>query len=124
MTYQEVIERADREKPNAFTTQEKMAWVASLEGKLAANVFLMDIEEIRALQHRHPDDLEDELMVTWPHDDIYVFWLEAMIDRANGEDDKYANSMQLYNAAYSDFVAWFVRTYEPAQGYLMGRGRG
>lgn len=123
MTYREVIERADGEKPNAFDEKQKMAWVATLEGRLAADVFLWDVTEIRAMKHDYPDGMDDELMVPWPHDDIYVYWLEAMIDRANGEDDRYQNSMQLYNAAYSNFVLWFVRSYEPAQGYGPEGGR-
>ena len=115
MTYRDVIRRADEEKPNAFSDQTKMAWVSALDGRLAANIFLMDVECIRKLKRECTSELDEELLVTWPHDDLYVFWLEAMIDRANGEDDRYQNSMQLYNAAYSDFVTWFARSYEPAQ---------
>lgn len=114
----EVIERVDGIKPNAFTEDQKVAWLALLEGKLAADVFLMSIDDIRKLKYRFPEDMETELMVSFPHEDIYEHWLEAQIDYANGEYDKYQNSMALYNASYESFTLWFYNTYDPAQGYM------
>ena len=56
------------------------------------------------------------LMVPAPHDKLYRTYLSAMIDFANGEYDKYNNSMILYNKQYGDFVNWYARTYAPADG--------
>lgn len=114
----EVIKRVDGIKPNAFTEEQKVAWLALLEGKLAADVFLMSIDDIRQLKYTYPDNMETELIVSFPHEDIYEHFLEAQIDYANGEYDKYQNSMALYNASYDSFVTWFFSTYDPAQGYM------
>lgn len=116
-TIKEIIERVDENKPNAFSTKTKMAWLATLEGKIAADVLLMNIVEIRQLQYKYPDDLESEPLVSFPHEDIYDLWLIARIDYENGEYSKYQNSMALYNEAFENFVMWFASTYEPAQGY-------
>lgn len=118
-TIHEIIERVDENKPNAFSQKTKMSWIAELDGKIAADVFLMNIVEVRQLQYRHPDDLESEPLVTFPHDSIYELWLGARIDYENGEYNKYQNSMEQFNAHYGNFVRWFASTYEPAQGYLM-----
>ncbi len=114
----DIIERVDENKPNAFSQKTKTAWLAELDGKLAADVFLMNIVEARLLQYRYPDDLESELLVGFPHDTIYDLWLGAKIDYENGEYDKYQNSMEQFNAHYGNFVRWFAATYEPAQGYV------
>ena len=114
----DIIERVDENKPNAFSQKTKMAWLAELDGKLAADVFLMNIVEVRQLQYSHPDDLESETLVSFPHDTIYDLWLGAKIDYENGEYDKYQNSMEQFNAHYGNFVRWFATTYEPAQGYV------
>lgn len=117
MKLREVIDMVDDVKPNAFETATKIAWLNRLEGTLASEVFLLAPAEVRQLQYT-ADDLDTELLVDPPYDDIYVLWLEAKIDEANGEYNKYQNTMQIYNARRADFVAWFCQTWDPAQGYL------
>ncbi len=116
-TIQEIIERVDDTKPNAFSQKTKMAWIAELDGKIAADVMLMDISEIRQLKYAHPQELDSEPLVGFPHDSIYDLWLGAKIDFANGEYNKYQNSMEQFNAHYGNFVRWFAASYAPAQGY-------
>lgn len=116
-TIQEIIERVDDIKPNAFTQKTKMAWVAELDGKIAADVMIMNIIDIRQLSYVYPDDLQSTPLVEFPHDSIYDLWLCAKIDFANGEYSKYQNSMEQFNAHYGNFVRWFAAAYEPAQGY-------
>lgn len=118
MTVQGAIEYADEMKPNAFSNEVKTKWLADLEGRLAASVFLMAPAEFRPkLMYRWPEDKDYELLVDPPYDDLYTLWLQAKIDEANGEYDKYANSMAIYNEHYGSFVRWFAGLYDPAQGY-------
>lgn len=60
-----------------------------------------------------------ELLVNPPHDKLYRAYLTAMIDYANGEYDKYGNTMQMFNQYYNEFVRWFMVNYRPA--YTHGR---
>lgn len=55
-----------------------------------------------------------ELLVPPPHDNIYRTYLGAMIDYANGEYDRYNNSMILFNKQFGSLTAWYARTYHPA----------
>lgn len=114
-TIQEIIDRADANRPNAFSRMTKLKWISDLDGKIAADVFLMGIEEIRQLEYKGEEGLQKEPLVSYPHDDIYDLWLEAKIDAANGEYNRYQNSMQLYNESFGNFVRWFASVYEPAQ---------
>ena len=118
MTIREVIDWVDGVKPNAFTDMDKVGWINALEGRLCANVFLMPPVEIAQLRYSYPGDLNTELLVVSPHDDIYIYWLQAKIDEANGEYNKFANTMTIYNEHYGDFVRWFGNLYDPAQGYM------
>lgn len=115
-TFREIISRVDDCKPNAFSVKMKFRWLTQLEGKLAADVFLMNISEIRNLPHRYPEDLNAETLVDYPHDDVYDAWLEAVIDEKNGDYGKYQSSMEFYNETYGNFKAWLISTYEPGQG--------
>lgn len=115
MKAKEVIQRADRIKPNSFTDEDKLEWLGTLEGRLMADVVLLGPEELEARRLVYPEDMERELLAQWPHDAMYVQWLMAKIDEANGEYNKYQNSMEIYNEYYAKFVHWFVETYEPAR---------
>lgn len=118
MTPRKAITRADETKPNAFSEEVKFEWLRALEGRIAADVFLLAKSELDTVTDlKYPADLDSELIVEPPHDELYIRYLQARIDEQNGEYNRYADSRQLYNEAYGNFVRWFARTYEPAQGY-------
>lgn len=120
-TIQQIIDRVDDARPNAFTTEQKLAWISELDGKIALDVMLMSITEARMLEYAYPENLTSEPLVTYPHESIYDQWLGAKIDFENGEYTKYQNSMEQFNAHYGNFVRWFAAAYEPAQGYRKER---
>lgn len=123
MRLREAIERVDEIKPNAFSSAVKTDWVNALEGRIAADVLLLAPAEVKQLRYTYPEDQNTELLVDTPHDDIYTLWLAAKIDEANGEYNKYQNTMQIYNEHFGDFVRWFASTWEPAQGYISEEAR-
>lgn len=118
----DVIARVDQNKPNAFDAEQKLRWLAELDGKIAADVMLQSIADVQQYNYTDPEAMDWELLVRFPHDSIYDHWLAAQIDLANGEVDNYMNSMEAYNASYNNFVCWFASVYDPAQGYTR-RGR-
>ena len=60
------------------------------------------------------DGTETELIISTFHNKLYRSYLIAMIDYANGEYDKYNNTMQMFNRELSEFTEWYARTYDPA----------
>lgn len=115
-TYGEIISRVDDARPNGYSEQTKLRWLAALEGKVAADVFLMDIAQIQELEPKWPEGLKRETLVSFPHDDIYDTWLEAKILAADKEYSDYQNAIEYHNGHFSNFVKWFARVYRPAQG--------
>ena len=91
MTASEAIERADSVKPNAFTEEEKFNWLVTLDSKIAMELFLMSPQDMEQIRLKYPEDLNSELLVNYPHDEIYPLYLMARIDEMNGEYNKYAN---------------------------------
>lgn len=121
MTPRKAIQRADEAKPNAFPEEAKFDWLMSFEGRVAANVLLAMPNELSEIMSRgFSDGMDEELLIKPPHDELYVLYLKACIDKENGEYSRYADTMQIYNEAYGDFARWWGRTYEPAQGYERG----
>lgn len=116
MTIREAIAMADEMKPNAFSTATKVFWLSRLDGTIAAELMLMAQGEQENFKYS-ADNLDQELLVNPPYDDLYLYWLEAQIDYQNGEYDKYDNTMQRYNKRLSAFCKWFRDYWDPVQGY-------
>lgn len=47
--------------------------------------------------------------------DMYVFYLMAMIDLANGDITRYSNSMILYNSLVAEYADWYNRNHTALQ---------
>ena len=60
-------------------------------------------------------DMEQPLLVAFPHDDLYVKWLCAQIDYQNAEFDRYNNSLVHFNAGLQAFADWYNRAHMPRQ---------
>ncbi len=118
MKIEEVMEFTDRVKPNAYTEEQKLQWLNDCEGMVQTQVFLFAPVEI--VRYALPADKNTELLVEKPHDKLYLSYLYAMIDFANGEYNKYQNSMQMFNTEFSEFMRWFAGAYRPADTNVEG----
>ncbi|MBR3428982.1 MAG: hypothetical protein IKG87_02670 [Clostridia bacterium] len=117
MTISKAIQEADENRPNAFSNEKKVRWLSELDGTIAAELMRMSDEDLVQFEYDPVDDLNTELLVSFPHDKIYLLYLIAKIDELNGEYGRYANSSALYNMAYNDFAVWFLSIWDPVQGY-------
>lgn len=122
MKIYEAINMVNDIKPNAFGENQKVFWLNALEQSLALEVFLMSPAEAAQLKLT-PDDKDAEMLLMSPYDDLYVMWLAAKIDEANGEYSKYQNSMQTYTVRRDEFVCWFCNRYDPVMRKLPRDGR-
>lgn len=112
MTVAQVIQAVDEVKPNAFSNEEKTRWLNEVEGMVQTEVLLFASEEV--ITYSYEQDKDAELLVQPPHDKLYPAYLEARVDYANGEYEKYQNTMQMFNAFYGEFIRWFALIYSPA----------
>lgn len=112
MTVSQVIQAVDEVKPNAFSNEEKTRWLNEVEGMVQTEVLLFASEEV--ITYSYEQDKDAELLVQPPHDKLYPAYLEACVDYANGEYEKYQNTMQMFNAFFGEFIRWFALTYSPA----------
>lgn len=110
MNAQDVISRVDRIKPNAFTDEDKLQWIDSLEGMIQAEIYLLRPAEIVRVA-----TLESVLSAPFPYDALYDLYLQAMIDFHNGEYDRYNSTYEMFNSKWEDFCAWYT-THYPTYG--------
>ena len=115
-TYRNIIDLADSYRPNALEEQLKLWWLVTLDGKIATEVMLMDVTEVRELMDcEYPEALDFEPLVGFPHEELYLHYLEAKIAYASEEYSSYQNAMESFNASYGSYVTWLLNTYDPIQ---------
>lgn len=118
MTITEAITQVDTLKPNAYSTTDKISWLSRLDGMVKR--LIIDTheggEDVIFSGYDSDTDMETELLVAAPFDDIYLRWLEAQIDYSNAEFNKYNNSILMFNSAFDVFSNYYNRNHMPATG--------
>jgi hypothetical protein len=115
MTIIEAINKVDAIKINTYTHDEKVGWLSTLDG-IIYNEIIRTHEGADSVKFNGYDadtPLGTELLAPAPYDEVYIRYLQAQIDEANGELGKYQNSMALFNTAYSNLERYYNRTHMP-----------
>lgn len=111
----EAINRIDAVKPNNYTQNEKIEWLSRLDWAIKREIIdtHIDVEKVTFNGYGTDTPLDTEMIAPAPYDDVYLKWLEAQIDYANGELGKFNNSITMFNHAYAAFDAWYNRSHMP-----------
>ena len=111
----EAISRIDGLKHNTYTQGEKIAWLSNLDSMVKR--LIIDTheggEDITFTGYNENTDVYTELLVPAPFDEMYLQWLEARIDYANGEYDKYNNAILMYQTTYDSYSNYYNRNHMP-----------
>ena len=115
MKIREAIGTIDSLKHNTYTQSDKIAWLSRLDASIKK--LIIDThegaDEVNFTGDDDTTDLETELLVPAPFDEIYLRWLEAQIDYTNGEYNKYNNSIMMYNTAFQAYRNYYNSTHMP-----------
>lgn len=115
MTIIEAISKIDSFKPNNYTQTDKIEWLSRLDVMVKKEI--IDTHEggenIVFEGYKEDEDVNTELLVPAPYDEIYLRWLEAQIDYANEEYGRYNNSMTMFNSSFTGYSNYYNRTHMP-----------
>ena len=115
MTIREALETVDRLKPNQYGSADKLRWLSELDGAVYREILTQHEMDVPAFACYTPEaDLDGTvLLIEWPYDEIYRWYLEMKIDDANGEMAKYNNSAAKYNMYYQAYQNAYNRAHLP-----------
>lgn len=117
MTIRECIDRLDGLKPNQYQEETKIRWLSILDSEITTNIIythhLLPGEEYKDFEPYTTQDLDKPLIAPFPHDEMYIAYLEMKIDEANKETARYNNSAILFNAYYDNFAKAYQKIHKP-----------
>ncbi|MBO5700897.1 MAG: hypothetical protein J6S71_00500 [Clostridia bacterium] len=105
MTANKVIERVDAIRPNSYNEEQKFGWINKLEEMVQRLV--IQTSEVNSLSY--PEDMDAELMILAPFDDLYELYLESMIDYYNREYGNYNNSAMMFQTRFTEYKKAYIR---------------
>ena len=110
-TANKAIERASDLRPDCYSDELKFSWINELDGKISRET----MHENGFKGYTFPDDLDKELLVKSPYDNIYELYIIAMCDFFSGELMNYSSSAALFERAYEEFRKNYIRNNMPPQ---------
>ena len=113
MTRIDAIKEADRLKPNAFPAEDKLRWLERLEKRIRREILLQHEGTVPALGNFGSEELNLELLVPSPYDEMYIHWLCAQMDYYNGEPDSFNASNAMFEAMFGQFRNDYRREHRP-----------
>ena len=115
MTIIEAIDKIDASKPNTYEQVEKIRWLSNLEWTIKREIIDTHEggEKIEFNGYTEDTPIETQLIVPAPYDELYIKWLEAQINYANGEINKFNASIAMYNTYLTSFANYYNRNHMP-----------
>ena len=107
MTANKAIEIVDGVRPNAYTDEQKFSWINKLDGMVQRLVMQSD----NVVVYEYPADMDRELLVPHPFDDVYTLYLESMIDYHNREFANYNNSAAMFESQFTEYKKAYIREH-------------
>ena len=112
MTIAEAISKVKSSRPGNYDDDQMIEWLSNLDARVKTQI--IDTHECHEPVYFYGYDSQDEeLLVPAPYDEMYLRWLEAMIDYQNSEDERYNNAIMLFNNAYEGYKKHYTRTHKP-----------
>ena len=111
----EAINRIDALKHNTYSQPDKVSWLSRVDSMVKRHIIDTHegAEECTFTGYDGNTDLQTELLAPAPYDEMYLLWMEAMIDYYNGEYGKYNNAAERFNESYESYKSDYNRTHMP-----------
>ena len=108
MTIGDLVERADRLRPNTHDEKDKLHWMSVVESHVVRH---MNLHEGEAKEEREFASLDEMPTLQDTDAELYVLYLVMMYDYYNGDYDRYNNGALQYNEFLQNWRARYRREH-------------
>lgn len=132
MRISDILAKVDELKPSQFDDNTKIDWLSELDGRIFNTIIMTHVHELikqtivdeetgeEKVEEVEPtfkpySSEDEELILDDIYADVYRHWLYAMMDYANGETERYQNSMIMFNSKFQEYKDWYNSTHLPIQ---------
>lgn len=109
MTIAQAIQRFDNQRVNGTSFELKVQWLSQLDYKIWAEIL-----EPRGTERFEGYTLETpqnkELFAPDTYGELYIYWLNMMLDYVNAEISRFNNSNLMFNRLYKEYCDYVNRT--------------
>lgn len=122
MKVRDAIDQVRELKPNQYSDETMMRWLSDMDGQIWQDLLCHYGPANAPAPEPYQGDtgMKQELLVGFPHEEIYVTWLGAKIDYQNREFESYNNAMMMFNAQRQAFFDAWNRTHMARQDACIG----
>lgn len=118
MKIREAIDKIDSLNPNQYTEEDKLRWLSILDATVVEDIFKTHERNIGEAPICHfdpyrPEEMDKDLLVPFPYDELYISYLDMKICEANKETERYENAARTYNSFMQDYANHYNRTHMP-----------
>lgn len=109
----EAINRLDSLLQNTYSEQDKVEWLSKLDWMVKRHIIDTHEGDVPYKGYDEATDLNTELLIPAPYDEVYLRWLEAKIHYYNGEYEKYNNAVDMFNTEFNAYKNLYNREHMP-----------
>ncbi len=107
MKVSELLAQVNKVKPNTYDNDILLRWANRAEAMVQTEA--MSILPEAVTEYTLPEDIDTDMILPPPYDQVYELYVEAQVDYAQQEFGTYNNTMVLFNSAYSEMLAYYVQ---------------
>ena len=126
-----IIEQFNTERPNQIDDSLKLGWLRKCEQMIINEVLIRHEHDLESedkisltvsgstlkvvsagtfTEHIDSFDMDSEMLVQEPYDDLYIYYLDTRVALQNNDTKRYNVANAQYNNAYYAFQQYFNRT--------------
>lgn len=100
---------------NTYSQKDKIDWLSRMDWIVKRHVIDTHEggEDVTFTGYNENTDMDTELLVPPPYDEVYLRWMEAQIHYHNGEYDKYNAAIVMYNTAFDAYANFYKQNHMP-----------
>ena len=109
MTASESIARRKQIRQGNIDYAQYLKWINVIEGRVQTEVMNKALDEI-IIYNEESDNAP--LLIPHPYDEVYIYYLCAMVDFFNEELDLYATDVDFFEQKFETFKKYYSKNHE------------